>query len=75
MVSLDGSRSNGGAQAGLLAGEQALEPPLIVIPPPREAAAATYLQSPVPVRVGKGGENGVGLISGGEIQREKEEGG
>jgi len=58
VVDLWGSRSNKkGKEAWTGAsGTQAVDPPLISIPPPREAASQGFVQSPVPVRVGNLGE-------------------
>ena len=46
--------------AGESAGAQAMDPPLIIIPPPREQQQQqqqTFLERPVPMRVGNLGEN------------------
>lgn len=66
VVDLYGSRSNGKAAKELLTGEsgaQGMEPPLIIIPPPRESQqqqpAQSFLQRPVPMRVGNLGEKDV----------------
>ena len=55
MVNLEGSRSNSKARELLTGGSgtQGLEPPLIVIPPPREEGSQTFVQSPMSVRVGE----------------------
>jgi len=63
VVDFYGSRSNGKAKELLTGGSgtQALEPPLIMIPPPREQQQQqqqSFLQRPVPVRVGNLGEKG-----------------
>lgn len=56
VVDMYGSRSSGKTANEILTGP---EPPLIIIPPPRELQEGqTFLQSPVPMRVGNLGENG-----------------